>query len=97
MIHKFLNPKKFRYERKFLVEELGKKEALFVIKENPAMFSEIFHERRINNIYFDSSNMESYHDNVMGNSQRVKIRIRWYNDLFGHIMINGVIIRLICF
>jgi hypothetical protein len=89
MISRFINKEDlentYRYERKFLVDELGKDEALIVIKENPAMFSEIFYERRVNNIYFDSYNMGHYNDNVVGNSERIKVRIRWYNDKFGKI------------
>ena len=49
------------------------------------MFSEIFHERYVNNIYFDSMNLDAYHDNESGTSQRVKTRVRWYGDLFGTI------------
>jgi hypothetical protein len=29
--------------------------------------------------------MSSYWDNVSGLSKRVKVRIRWYGDLYGHI------------
>ncbi|MFC1729972.1 polyphosphate polymerase domain-containing protein [candidate division KSB1 bacterium] len=77
--------KKARYERKFLVSELDRYEVESSIKSNPAAFSEIFHERHVNNLYLDTINMESYHDNVIGSSNRIKVRIRWYGELFGSI------------
>lgn len=72
-----------RYERKFLISELSLKEVEAIIKFNPHVFSEIFYKRRVNNIYLDSLDFGSYMDNIHGNSQRMKIRIRWYGKLFG--------------
>lgn len=81
----YLNPKTFRYERKFLISQLDRHQVESIIKRHPAMFSEIYHERCVNNIYFDSLNMDNYLDNESGTSQRVKTRLRWYGDLFGMI------------
>jgi SPX domain protein involved in polyphosphate accumulation len=78
-----LNPDTWRYERKFIITELNKYEIESLVKLHPAMFSEIYHERSVNNIYFDSIAMANYLDNVDGKSQRLKVRIRWYGDLFG--------------
>lgn len=77
--------KKARYERKFTVSEIDRHEAEAIIKSNPAMFSEIYHERFVNNLYLDSSDLESYHDNVMGRDFRLKTRVRWYGDAFGNV------------
>ena len=77
---KDLDQMNFRYERKFVVPYLEKNEIEAVIKSNSYMFREIFYERQINNIYFDSLDMPSYFDNVLGNSDRFKIRIRWYGE-----------------
>ena len=74
-----LADKVFRYERKFVVP-YSKEEAEVVIKNNPFIFEEIYYERRINNLYFDSLEMHNYFDNVLGNSDRTKIRVRWYGD-----------------
>tara|TARA_Y100000310_G_C20688479_1_gene820664 strand:- start:331 stop:1011 length:681 start_codon:yes stop_codon:yes gene_type:complete len=74
-----------RYERKFVFSELGLKEVERIIKSNLGMFSEIFEERRVNNIYLDSVGMEDFIDNVDGNPKRLKMRIRWYGSLFGKI------------
>lgn len=85
MGYKNSNNHEFRCERKFLVAELTKHDAELVIKHNPAMFSEIFHERAVNNIYFDSLDMESYDDNIQGVTPRLKMRIRWYGGMTGTI------------
>jgi SPX domain protein involved in polyphosphate accumulation len=72
-----------RYERKFFVSELTSHEIESIVKLHPAMFSEIFHERFINNIYFDSLYLRNFFDTVDGTAQRLKIRIRWYGELYG--------------
>ena len=60
-------------------------EVKFVIKNNPAIFKEIFQPRQVNNIYFDSHTLVNYLDNIEGETHRKKIRIRWYGDLFGYV------------
>ena len=74
--------KSARFERKFVVEnkDLGFVEHL--VKFNPGAFRSIHKKRRVNNVYFDSPNMNNYYDNHFGKSERVKIRIRWYGDTF---------------
>ena len=75
--------KNLRYERKFVISELHSYEIENLIKHHPAMFSEIFYERRVNNIYLDSMGRENYQEHLAGASQRLKIRIRWYGKVFG--------------
>lgn len=75
----------FRYEKKFFVSQLSMHEIKFVIKNNPAMFKEIFQPRQVNNIYFDSHALLNYLNNIEGETHRKKIRIRWYGDLFGYV------------
>ncbi len=75
--------KEYRYERKFFISELTRHEVESIIKLHPAMFSEIFHQRFVNNIYFDSVNLANYFSTVYGDKQRNKVRIRWYGELFG--------------
>jgi len=79
------NHDKWRYERKFVIAEITKHEIESIVKLHPAIFSEIFYERQINNIYFDTFHMDNYIDNEVGTSKRLKIRIRWYGKLFGYI------------
>jgi hypothetical protein len=77
------NPTNLRYERKFLISELDRYELESIVKLHPAIFSEIHHQRFINNIYFDTISMSNYLENVIGMSRRLKVRIRWFADLFG--------------
>ena len=34
----------------------------------------------MNSVYFDDFNFSSYKNNVEGNTKRLKVRIRWYNE-----------------
>lgn len=77
------NGNSFRYERKFVISEIDRHEVEAIIKCHPALFVEIFQERSVNSIYFDSLNMDSHNDNKGGTSERSKRRIRWYGPLFG--------------
>ncbi len=81
---------KLRNERKFVIHKLDLKEIEHVIKLNSGLFKEIYSPRQVNNIYLDSFNMDNYHDNISGNSSRLKIRIRWYGNMFGLIK-NGIL------
>ena len=74
---------KFRFERKFTVPTVySMKQIEQYIKRNSYLFREVYHERQVNNIYFDSPAYNDYFDNVLGVSDRKKIRIRWYGDTF---------------
>ena len=78
-------PEDYRFERKFFVADLTKREILDLIRLHPALFTEIYHERLVNNIYFDTRDFESYFAAMDGLAHRVKRRIRWYGDLLGRI------------
>jgi len=77
--------REYRYERKFFVDQLDARQVIALIKRHPAMFSEIYPPRYINNIYLDDPWMENYFDNVGGVLERRKARIRWYHELFRQI------------
>lgn len=72
---------RFRFERKFLLEEISVHQTLWRIKSHPALFRELYFERQVNNIYLDTYDFKNYHDNVVGSAERLKARIRWYGDL----------------
>ena len=80
-----INISDYRYERKFFITSLSRFEVESIVKLHPAIFSEIFHERFVNNIYLDSSDLINFYENIEGQSNRIKIRIRWYGELFGYI------------
>jgi hypothetical protein len=79
------DPHEWRFERKFNNTDLSYAEVESIVRLHPALFRPIFQPRWVNNIYFDSSELDSFHDNVDGALFRTKSRIRWYGELFGTI------------
>ncbi|HJN06515.1 MAG TPA: VTC domain-containing protein [Bacteroidales bacterium] len=79
------NFEKSRFERKFAVKDMYYHEIVQQIRNNRAAFLSIYHPRYINNIYFDTNDMDFYSDNVSGKGSRKKVRIRWYGNLMGNI------------
>ena len=76
----------YRYERKFTVPiAFSIRTIEQFIKRNRSLFREVFYQRQVNNIYFDTVGYNDYFDNVLGVSDRKKTRIRWYGDTFGEI------------
>lgn len=75
----------YRYERKFLVEELDACQVRTAIKMHPSMFRQAYPPRCVNNIYLDGITLENYHDNLAGAAGRLKVRIRWYGSFFGRV------------
>ena len=76
-------PASGRFERKFLVHELSLAEIELLVKTNAAHFKRPFPARWVNNIYLDTPGFENFTANVEGAEERVKLRIRWYGDLYG--------------
>ena len=75
----------FRYERKFLVEDLQPFQVAALIRQHPRLFHSPYPSRFVNNLYLDSAEMSDYYDNVNGAAKRRKVRVRWYGDPFGEI------------
>jgi len=75
----------FRYERKFLVEELLPFQVAALIKQHPRLFHTPYPPRYVNNLYLDTPDMVNYFDNVDGAMERRKVRVRWYGEPFGEI------------
>lgn len=69
----------YRFEKKFNINQIELYSFLKDLKLNG--FSEIFHKRRINNLYLDTLNYRALYDNIEGLSSREKIRVRWYGEL----------------
>lgn len=81
----FSKEENLRYERKFVTKDVDEKEMEFLLKLNPILLSEKYTKRRVNNIYFDTPELKNYMENLAGNKERIKIRIRWYGPTFGSI------------
>ena len=77
--------KEYRYERKFLVDQLDRHQIRALIKQHPNMFYEPYPPRFVNNLYLDTKDLENYEDNVNGAMQRRKVRVRWYGDMLGDV------------
>jgi SPX domain protein involved in polyphosphate accumulation len=77
----------YRYERKFVAHKYSRLGAEAVIKQNNAFFVPVFRPRRVNNIYFDTPGLDCYFDNLFGNGNRWKARIRWYGNAFGNVVL----------
>lgn len=75
----------YRYERKFVFENRHPSYVEVLVRNNPANFHEIFQQRKVNNIYFDKPGLKFYSDNYDGNTNRQKVRVRWYGDLIGKV------------
>lgn len=85
MIEKINITQNLRYERKFTATAAHRRKILHAIKSHPAFFREIYHPRQVNNIYMDTAGLAYFKANQIGVSERKKVRIRWYEDLFGDI------------
>jgi len=69
-----------RYENKFVFPTHLYGDIQAGLLSSRFFFSEIYHERRINNIYLDSVNYKNLFDNLHGLQNREKHRIRWYGE-----------------
>tara|TARA_B100001250_G_C19811682_1_gene796009 strand:+ start:3580 stop:4278 length:699 start_codon:yes stop_codon:yes gene_type:complete len=84
-MNKIFTSSEYRYENKFYIDSLSKLEVNTIVKLHPSIFKEIFSKRFVNNIYYDSHTLENYRNNIEGQTNRLKVRIRWYGNLFGNI------------
>ena len=72
--------KRSRYERKFRIEHLPLEAVHQVVRLLPLSMRPLFASRQITNIYFDTPNLDTYHENAFGVGQRKKFRLRWYGE-----------------
>lgn len=71
-----------RYERKFTVNDLSRRQLEARILGHPALFSELYPPRWVNNVYLDSPDLGAVRETLDGISRRDKLRIRWYGPLW---------------
>lgn len=67
------------------IENISRSQVETLVKVHSAFFKEIFYSRRVNNVYFDNINFDNFQDNIIGNMNRLKYRIRWYGEIYGEI------------
>ena len=70
----------FRYEKKFFSSSEFLNDIYLFLKISPAGFQEIFNSRRVNSLYLDNINHDSYLDSISGIASRRKLRLRWYGN-----------------
>lgn len=70
----------YRYERKFIVPSTSYPLSIY-LKTLRVPFCEVYPSRIINNVYFDTPNFQSFAENIYGKADRVKVRMRWYDEL----------------
>ena len=73
----------WRFERKFVTDELEPRQVEALLYLHPAAFSEVHAPRQVNNVYLDSLGLDAFHANLEGLAQRTKWRLRWYGGLLG--------------
>jgi hypothetical protein len=72
-----------RYEIKYNIKEIDLIKLKYLLKTHPYSFKSIYRIRQVNNIYFDTINFQNYVENIEGEKDRKKYRIRWYDDFYG--------------
>ena len=65
-----------RYERKFLITDYSQLDVEQLLKFHPACFSEIFHQRTVNNIYFDNPGLMNYFDNIESSTVNIEDKLK---------------------
>ena len=73
----------YRFERKYHISEVPTAEVEHWVRRSPALFSEVYAPRFVNNIYLDRPGLAAYFQNLNGLADRTKLRIRWYGALLG--------------
>jgi len=79
-LHKLISKLPGRYERKYRITSCSPREIQIHVYGIPAGFTDIYHPRCINNIYYDTPALTAYYENMNGVGTRIKTRIRWYGD-----------------
>ena len=74
-----LNNTNYRYERKFLIRD-PLINSFDLINPQRLFIDEIYNERIVNSIYYDSDTLHLAKQTQAGLSFRFKVRIRYYGD-----------------
>lgn len=71
--------KNLRYERKYWLDT--DKSLIFKNILKDKQFNEIYKKRRVMSLYFDTLNFKFFRENIEGVGNRIKPRLRWYDDV----------------
>ena len=71
--------KNLRFERKYWLD--ANKSSIFKNILKDKQFNEIYKKRRVMSLYFDTLNFKFFRENIEGVGNRIKPRLRWYQDI----------------
>ena len=77
-----MNQDQTRYEIKIVFDRFLRNHESQWIRLHSAGFIQAYPPRKVNNIYFDTIDLDSLNDHISGISERRKLRLRWYGDAF---------------
>ncbi|HEX9725322.1 MAG TPA: VTC domain-containing protein [Vicinamibacteria bacterium] len=69
-----------RREVKFFLRDSDVGKVRDILKTNCSRPSTTYSGSVVTSIYFDDAGLGSYHDNLEGTGERIKLRLRWYDD-----------------
>jgi hypothetical protein len=69
-----------RYELKMVCTEMYLPDVRAWVRIHPALFFERYPPRRVNSLYFDTLEGDCISANLLGLSERQKLRLRWYGE-----------------
>jgi hypothetical protein len=72
-----------RHERKFILPQPEFVNCDAFVRSIPLGFKQVYVTRQVNNIYFDTHNLDCLIDTIDGEANRFKLRARWYGTFFG--------------
>ncbi|MBL7201586.1 MAG: VTC domain-containing protein [Anaerolineae bacterium] len=78
-----------RYEVKMVCAEIYLPDVRSWVRWHPDAFAEAYPPRRVNNLYFDTYEADCVSDNLVGVSERAKVRLRWYGT--DHSAVRGML------
>jgi hypothetical protein len=81
--------KSTRYEIKMTCDEMHLPNVRAWVNLAPDGFVEAYPPRQVNSLYFDTLEIDCLVDNLIGTSQRKKLRFRWYGD--DHSAVRGIL------
>ena len=70
-----------RYEIKYVFPQYAYNDLIVQIMSRPLLFREIYYERQVNNVYFDTPELCDFRESANGIPNRSKTRVRWYGEL----------------
>jgi len=75
-------PQRARHEVKFVALPMRYRDIAQWVRVHPEGFYSPYPPRRVNNVYFDDYRLVAYHENLVGDSVRSKVRVRWSGETF---------------